>query len=56
MMPINKSLWTSSYCILMAGLASICLSVIYYIVDVHGGWLATLDYKKYYLKSTSCTS
>ncbi len=35
-LPINKSLWTSSYCVLMAGLASICLSVIYYIVDVRG--------------------
>ena len=36
MMPINKSLWTSSYCVLMAGLASMCLAVIYYIVDIRG--------------------
>lgn len=36
LLPINKSLWTSSYCVLMAGLASICLSAIYYIVDVRG--------------------
>jgi len=33
-LPINKSLWTSSYALLMAGLACICLGVIYYIVDV----------------------
>jgi predicted acyltransferase len=35
-MPINKSLWTGSYAVLMAGLASICLAVIYYIADVRG--------------------
>ena len=36
LLPINKSLWTSSYSVLMAGLASLCLSVIYYLVDVRG--------------------
>ncbi len=35
-LPINKSLWTSSYALFMAGLASICLGIIYYVVDVRG--------------------
>lgn len=39
-MPINKSLWTSSYALLTAGLASICLGVLYWLVDARGwkGW------------------
>ena len=36
LLPINKSLWTGSYCVLMAGLASICLGVLAYLVDVRG--------------------
>jgi len=36
LLPINKSLWTSSYSVLMAGLAGICLGVLYYLVDVRG--------------------
>jgi predicted acyltransferase len=35
-MPINKSLWTSSYALLTAGLASICLGTLYGLVDVRG--------------------
>ncbi len=35
-MPINKSLWTSSYVLLTAGLASICLGLLYLLVDVRG--------------------
>lgn len=35
-LPINKSLWTSSYSVFMAGLASICLGVICFLVDVRG--------------------
>jgi predicted acyltransferase len=34
LLPINKSLWTSSYCVLMAGQASMWLAVIAYLVDV----------------------
>ncbi len=34
--PINKNLWTSSYALLMAGLAAICLAVCVWIVDVKG--------------------
>ena len=32
--PINKSLWTSSYALFTAGLASICLGAVYWLVDV----------------------
>jgi predicted acyltransferase len=32
--PINKSLWTSSYAVYTAGIASLCLVVLYYIIDV----------------------
>ena len=32
--PINKKLWTSSYVIFTAGLALLCLSLCYWIVDV----------------------
>ena len=35
-MPIIKGMWTSSYCVLMAGLASICLAAIYCVVDIRG--------------------
>jgi predicted acyltransferase len=35
LLPINKSLWTGSYVVLMAGMASLCLGVIYFTVDVH---------------------
>ena len=38
--PINKALWTSSYVLYAAGIASACLVVLYYIIDVLGisGW------------------
>ena len=32
--PINKSLWTSSYVLYTAGIASLCLTFLYYIIDV----------------------
>ena len=35
-LPINKNLWTSSYSVLMAGLALICLGIIYFFIDVRG--------------------
>jgi predicted acyltransferase len=34
--PINKNLWTSSYSVFMAGMASICFAVCYWLVDVQG--------------------
>jgi predicted acyltransferase len=38
-LPINKSLWTSTYAVLMAGLAANCFGVFYWLVDVQG-WRA----------------
>lgn len=37
--PINKSLWTSSYVLYTAGIATVCLSLLYYVIEV-------ADYKK----------
>jgi len=39
-LPINKNLWTSSYALFCAGLASIALAGCYWIIDVRGyrGW------------------
>jgi len=36
LLPINKSLWTGSYALFTAGLASICLGAVYWLVDVRG--------------------
>jgi len=38
--PINKSLWTSSYVLYTGGIATICLTLLYYIIDV-------ADYKRW---------
>lgn len=38
--PINKSLWTSSYVLYTAGIATICLTLLYWIIDI-------LNYKKW---------
>lgn len=35
-LPINKSLWTSSYSVFMAGMAMVCLAISYYLIDVKG--------------------
>jgi predicted acyltransferase len=35
-LPINKKIWTSSYCIFMAGWANISLAVCYWFIDVKG--------------------
>jgi predicted acyltransferase len=34
--PINKKLWTSSYVLLVGGLAMIALALCYWLMDVHG--------------------
>jgi predicted acyltransferase len=34
--PINKAIWTSSYVLFTAGMASVSLATIMWIVDVHG--------------------
>lgn len=38
--PINKSLWTSSYVLYTAGIATLSLTILYYIIDV-------VNYKKW---------
>jgi predicted acyltransferase len=35
-LPINKSIWTSSYSIFMSGWALVCLGVFYWLIDVKG--------------------
>jgi predicted acyltransferase len=42
--PINKSLWTSSYALLMSGLACVSLAACVWVVDVRGWrrWAAPL--------------
>jgi len=37
--PINKNLWTSSYSLLMSGLAAVCLALCIWVVD-RKGWKA----------------
>jgi predicted acyltransferase len=39
-MPINKNLWTSSFAVFMAGMASIVFACCYWLIDVKGyrGW------------------
>lgn len=32
--PLNKSLWTSSYVLYTAGIATLCLTVLYFLIDV----------------------
>lgn len=32
--PINKALWTSSYSVYTAGIATLCLTILYYIIDL----------------------
>ena len=35
-LPINKSIWTTSYSIFMAGWALVCFAMFYWIIDVRG--------------------
>ena len=43
--PINKALWTTSFVLLMAGLASICFAVWYWMADIKGwaGWFKPFE-------------
>lgn len=38
--PLNKSLWTSSYVLYTAGIATLCLTVLYFLIDIE-------NYKKW---------
>jgi len=35
-LPINKSLWTSSYALFMSGMAMVFLGICYYLIDIRG--------------------
>lgn len=35
-LPVNKSLWTSSYALLMSGMAAVFLALCYYLIDIKG--------------------
>lgn len=35
-LPINKSLWTSSYAVLMSGISMVSLATAYYLIDIKG--------------------
>jgi predicted acyltransferase len=35
-LPINKSIWTSTFSLLMAGLAVVCLALLYWVIDIAG--------------------
>lgn len=35
-LPINKNIWTSSYAVFMAGMATLCFAVCFWLVDVQG--------------------
>lgn len=35
-LPINKSIWTSSYALFMSGLATLTLGILYFLIDVRG--------------------
>lgn len=35
-LPINKSLWTSSYAVFMSGISMVMLAVAYYLIDIKG--------------------
>jgi predicted acyltransferase len=41
-LPINKSLWTSSFAVFMAGMALVVFGICYWLVDVHGWRRGTL--------------
>ncbi|HJR01629.1 MAG TPA: DUF5009 domain-containing protein, partial [Methylomirabilota bacterium] len=40
--PVNKALWTSSYALLMAGLAALALAACHWVIEARGrrGWAA----------------
>ncbi len=46
-MPVNKNLWTASYAVLMAGLASVVFAIWYWLVDVLGWTRVTRPFAIY---------
>jgi predicted acyltransferase len=46
-LPINKSLWTSSYALFMSGMAMVTLAASYYLIDIRGWQKATFPFRVY---------
>jgi len=46
-LPINKSLWTSSYALFMSGMAMLVLGISYYVIDIKGWQKATTPFRVY---------
>ncbi len=46
-LPINKSLWTSSYALFMSGMAMVVLGISYYLIDIKGWQIGTKPFRVY---------
>ena len=46
-LPINKSLWTSSYALFMSGMALVVLGASYYLIDIKGWQKGTKPFRVY---------
>jgi predicted acyltransferase len=46
-LPINKSLWTSSFAIFMAGMAMVCFGALFWLIDVKGWRIFTKPFAIY---------
>jgi predicted acyltransferase len=46
-LPINKSLWTSSYALFMSGMAMVFLGICYYLIDIRGWRKGTRPFRVY---------
>jgi predicted acyltransferase len=46
-LPINKSLWTSSYALFMSGMAMMVLGISYYLIDIKGWQIGTKPFRIY---------
>lgn len=46
-LPINKSLWTSSYALFMSGMAMVVLGISYYLIDIKGWRIGVKPFRIY---------
>ncbi len=46
-LPINKSLWTSSYALFASGLAMVVFGITYYLIDIKGWQFGTKPFRVY---------
>ncbi len=50
--PVNKSLWTLGYNLIMASSSLVMMSVLYYIIDIQGDWRSLMPFVYLGLNST----